>query len=108
MLTSMRATWAETLLPRLEVPLVIDRLRHCNWQAVQRATGSSTCAHHHEGDVGVDALPLDGVLHRDDGRLRALRVLRQRALHLRCAYPVPAHVDHIIHAACREQLPCSE
>ena len=108
MLTIMRATWAEMLMPRLEMPLARNWLRHCNRQLRRGATGSSTCAHHHEGDVGVDALPLDGVLHGDDSRLRALRVLRQRALHLRCAYPVPAHVDHIIHAACREHLPRSE
>ena len=109
MLTTTRVTWAQMLMPRLEMPLV-KRVKSeaSQWTAAQRATGSRTWAHHHEGDVGVDALPLDGVLHRDHGRLRALRVLRQRALHLRRAYPVPAHIDHIVHAACRKHLPCSE
>ena len=60
----------------------------------------SRAAHHHEGDEGVDGLPLDGVVHGHHGRLRALGVVAQRALHLRRADPVTAHIDDIIHAPC--------
>ena len=54
----------------------------------------------HERDESIDALALDGVLHGDHGGLGALLVLRQRALHLRRADAVPAHVDHVVHAPC--------
>ena len=53
----------------------------------------------HEGDVGVDALPLDGVVVAHHRRLRAGGVRHQRALHLRRADAVPAHVDHVVHPA---------
>ena len=66
--------------------------------------GSGQGAYHHEGDIGVDALTLNGVLHGHHSRLRALRVLSQCALHLSCPDPVPADIDDVIHPPCALQL----
>lgn len=56
--------------------------------------------YHHEGDEGIDGLPLDGVVHGHHSGLRALVVVAQRALHLGRAYAVAADVDDVIHAPC--------
>ena len=57
-------------------------------------------AYHHECDVSIDALALDGVLHGHHSCLCALRVLCEGALHLSCSYSVAAHIDHIINPPC--------
>src|SRR3546814_8406854 len=49
-------------------------------------------------DIGVDALPLDGVRVADDGRLGDLCVGDQRALHLGGAHAVARDVDDVVDA----------
>ena len=66
-------------------------------------------AYHHEGDVSIDALALDGVLHGHHSCLGALRVLCESALHLGRSYSVATHIDHIVHPPCVQhgQSDCS-
>ena len=64
--------------------------------------------HLHEADKGVDALALDRMLHRHDSSLCAQVAGCEGALHLGCPYPVPAHIDDIIHAACDSEQQLSE
>ena len=49
-------------------------------------------------------LPLDGVIKGHHRRLRTRGVSHQRALHLCSSYPVPAHIDHVVHAAGAAQV----
>src|SRR3546814_714384 len=49
-------------------------------------------------DIGVDALPLDGVRVADGGRLGDLCVGDQRALHLGGAHAVARDVDDVVDA----------
>ena len=65
-------------------------------------TGGKACDLH-EGDEGIDALPLDGVLDRDHSSLSTGGVPHQGRLHLCRANAVPTHVDHIVHTPCSKQ-----
>mmetsp|Transcript_7614 Transcript_7614/g.16509 ORF Transcript_7614/g.16509 Transcript_7614/m.16509 type:complete len:221 (+) Transcript_7614:1149-1811(+) len=65
-----------------------------------RAHGVIVAAAVLERHVRVDCLALDCMVDPNDCRLCTLVVLRQGALHLRGAYAVAAHVDHVIHTAC--------
>ena len=51
----------------------------------------------HQGDVGVDALALDGVRVAHHRRLGHVRVRDQRALDLGGAEPVARDVEHVVH-----------
>ena len=64
----------------------------------KRGVGGKTDVH--EGNEGIDALPLDGVLHWHHSCLCTGLMVDQGGLHLCRAYPVPTHIDHIIHTAC--------
>src|SRR3546814_8009114 len=49
-----------------------------------------------QGDIGIDALPLDVVRKADDRRLGHQIVQHQRAFNLGGAHAVPRHVDDVI------------
>jgi hypothetical protein len=53
----------------------------------------------HQGDVGVDALPLDVVRIADDGGFRDLRVRDERAFDFGRAQAVAGDVEDVIDAA---------
>src|SRR5690606_23478483 len=52
----------------------------------------------HQGDVAINALPLDVVREPDNSRLRYLRMGNQRAFHFGSAEAVTGDVEYVVHA----------
>jgi hypothetical protein len=53
----------------------------------------------HQGDIGIDALPLDVVRIADHGASATFLMGDQRRFHFGRAHPVARDVDHVIDAA---------